>query len=106
MYALELAAHFARKMVVELTAAKVFAIEQHSAELEVLNYEHELELRAEREKYHKKLTLQMSEYNKLRDDYVIKLEKHHQQIGIRVAPSSSIHCKWRGLCGGTCCPST
>jgi hypothetical protein len=65
--ALVLAAHFDRKFVVELAAAKVFATEQHSAELEVLNYEHKFELRAERDKYHKKLTMQMNESNNLRD---------------------------------------
>ena len=37
MQALELAAHFDRKLVVELAAVKVFAVKQHSAELEVLN---------------------------------------------------------------------
>ncbi len=52
--ALDVAAHFDRKLVVELVATKVFAIEQHLAELEVLTYEHELELRADRDKYHKK----------------------------------------------------
>ena len=51
VHALELAVHFDRKLVVELVAAKVFATEQHSAVPEVLNYEHELELRAERDKY-------------------------------------------------------
>jgi hypothetical protein len=47
-----------------------------------------LELRAERDKYQKNLTLQMNKYNKLRDDYVNKLKKRHQQTCIRVAPSS------------------
>ena len=53
MEALELAAHFDRKLDVELVATKVVAIEQHSAELEVLNFEHELKLCAERDKYQK-----------------------------------------------------
>ncbi len=53
----------------------------------MLNHEHELELCAERDKYHTKLTLQMNEYNKLRDDYANKLNTRHQQICIRVAPS-------------------
>ena len=85
--ALELAACFDRKLDVELAAAKVFAIEQHSSELEVLNYEHELELCAEREKYQKMLTSEMNKCNKLRDDYANKLKTRHQQIGICVAPS-------------------
>jgi len=51
MQALELATHFDRKLDVELEAEKVFAIEQHSAELEVLRYEHKLKLFAERDKY-------------------------------------------------------
>ena len=85
--ALELHAHFDRKLDLELAAAKAFAIEQHSAELEVLNYEHELELCAERDKYQKLLTSEMNKYNMLRDDYANKLKTRHQQIGIRVAPS-------------------
>jgi uncharacterized membrane protein len=40
MLALELGARFDRKLDVELAAEKIIAIEQHSAELEVLNYEH------------------------------------------------------------------
>jgi hypothetical protein len=87
MQAHEVASYFDRKLDVELAAETVFAIEQHSAELEFLNFEHELELRAERDKYQKMLTLQMNKYNKLRDDYANKLKKRHQQIGIRVAPS-------------------
>ena len=64
MQAHEVAGHFDQKLVVELVAAKVFAIEQHSTELVFLNFEHELELRAERDKYQKMLTLQMNKYNK------------------------------------------
>jgi hypothetical protein len=47
-----------------------------------------LELCAERDKHQKTLTLEMNKYSKLRDDYVNKLKTRHQQIGIRVAPSS------------------
>ena len=50
MQALDLAAQFDRKLDLELATTKVFAIEQHSAELEFLNFEHELKLRAERDK--------------------------------------------------------
>ena len=87
MQALELVAHFDRKLDVELATVKVFATEQHSTELEVLNYEHELELCAERDKYQKMLTSEINKYNKLREDYANKLKTRHQQIGIRVAPS-------------------
>ncbi len=53
--ALELAAHFDRKLDVELDSEKVIVIEQHSAELEVLNFEHELKLCAEHDKYQEML---------------------------------------------------
>ena len=88
MQTLELGAHFDLKLDVELVIAKVFAIEQHSSELEFFYFEHELKLWAERDKYQKMRTLEMNKYNKLRDDYVNKLKKRLEQIGIRVAPSS------------------
>ena len=78
VHALELAVHFDRKLVVELAAANIFATEQQSVELEVLNYEHELELRAERDKYHKKITMQMNESNNLRD--AISVAEHATEL--------------------------
>ena len=88
MAALDIAAHFDRKLVVELAATEVVAIESLSTELELLNYEHELKLCDERDNYQKMITLEMNQYNKLRDDYANKLKKRHEQIAIRVATSS------------------
>ena len=73
----------------ELAAANIFVIEQHSTELEFfINFEHELKLCAEHVKYKKMLILEMNKYNNLSDDYINKLKKRHEQIGIHVAPSS------------------
>ena len=88
--ALELAAHFDRKLDMELAAEKAIAIEQHSAELEVLNFEHDLKLCAERDKY-QKIRARKRRYSQ--EDFGRAVDKVAEAMSNFVATSVAKHAR-------------